>query len=624
MIRFNPSFALFVALAALSALADDKPKAETTAAGNDRITKLINQLGSDDFSAREKAQSELAQAGLEAYDALHAAQGNKDPEIALRARYLVRSMSVRWFTESDSPRVIAILKDYGDLQEAERRSRIDRLKGLDDRAGLQPLIRLARFESLDPLAKYAALQVIELGPPETAAEKTELNKNIATIVGASKRPSAQWLRLYGQTLFEPTATLAEWDRYIQAEHSVFDKTPDKSSREIVSDLYRYQINLLKGLNRDKDASAAIRRMFALQDGSAHELQELVDWLLHEQQWPLALELMQKFAMTVEENPRMLYRLAAVHQKSGDGQAADEAASKALALRPENFNEHLEIGHELELMPLLAPWAQAEYRQVIASAMPGTRPELFARLSLSELLHDRLQELAAAEALQPICDLMKKDENARAAIEQSGRSSERAVARMNYFYACNFHEQQNWAKEKEHLKLAAEADPKDADVLIAMYRLPEADEAWKAQTKEKIQAATAEFRRDVEQDKASLDSADNDGSRLGEMQGYAVSCNQYAWLVGNTFGDHPEAVKLSLESVRICRQLPELKTSLAGFLDTLGRAYHGAGDIANAVKSQSQAVELNPISGQIRRQLEFFQKEAKEKGIPLPAAEGTNK
>jgi hypothetical protein len=31
-----------------------------------------------------------------------------------------------------------------------------------------------------------------------------------------------------------------------------------------------------------------------------------------------------------------------------------------------------------------------------------------------------------------------------------------------------------------------------------------------------------------------------------------------------------------------------------------------------------AVELNPVSGQIRRQLEFFQKEAKEKGIVVPA------
>ena len=87
MIQFNPSWALFIALATLTALADDKPKAETTAAGTDRITKLINQLGSEDFSARERAQSELAQAGLEAYDALHAAQSHIDPEIALRARY---------------------------------------------------------------------------------------------------------------------------------------------------------------------------------------------------------------------------------------------------------------------------------------------------------------------------------------------------------------------------------------------------------------------------------------------------------------------------------------------------------------------------------------------------------
>ena len=41
---------------------------------------------------------------------------------------------------------------------------------------------------------------------------------------------------------------------------------------------------------------------------------------------------------------------------------------------------------------------------------------------------------------------------------------------------------------------------------------------------------------------------------------------------------------------------------------------GAGDIASAIKHQSEAVSLNPASGQIRRQLEFFQKEAKAPGI----------
>src|SRR5207249_1025615 len=127
------AFVISVALAADNAPPTAPEKEEARA---DRITKLIEQLGSDDFGAREKAQSELAQAGLEAYDALHAARSHHDPEIALRARYLVDSMRVRWFADTDSAKVVAILKDYGSLQseaqEPERRNRIDRLAGLED------------------------------------------------------------------------------------------------------------------------------------------------------------------------------------------------------------------------------------------------------------------------------------------------------------------------------------------------------------------------------------------------------------------------------------------------------------------------------------------------------------
>jgi hypothetical protein len=625
MTLFLRQFSIFgwliaIELALTAAQATDNPQPEATAADIDRIAKLIEQLGADDFGAREKAQSELAQAGLEAYDALHAAQSHHEPEVALRARYLVRSMSVRWFADNDSPRVVAILKDYGDLQEADRRSRIDRLKGLEDRAGVRPLIRLARFESLDPLAKYAALQIIDLGPPPTQVEKIELTKNINAIIGISKRPSVIWLRLFGKTLSEPTATLPDWRREIKAEHEVLEKNPDHTSREIVRDLYRYEVDLLQSLDRGETANDVVRSMFDLQDGSADQLQEMVDWLLFRKSWALALELMQKSSNIVDDNPRLLYRLASIHWNLKDNAQADAIAAKALAIRPENFNDHLVIAHELEDQPLLAPWAEAEYRQVIANAMLPSRPDSAARFALSELLHDRLKELPAAETLQPICDLIKKDENARMAIEQSGRSAEQVISRMNFFYACDFHERKNWAKEKEHLKIAAEANPKDADVLIAMYRLPEADETWKTMTKDKLQAAIAEFRGEVERTKAELDSAEGDDSRRSIQQGYAIDCNQYAWLVGNTFGDHQEAVRLSQESVRICRQLPEMKTNLAGFLDTLGRAFHGAGDVANAVKHQAMAVELNPVSGQIRRQLEFFREEAKQKGIEIPTSD----
>jgi tetratricopeptide (TPR) repeat protein len=119
---------------------------------------------------------------------------------------------------------------------------------------------------------------------------------------------------------------------------------------------------------------------------------------------------------------------------------------------------------------------------------------------------------------------------------------------------------------------------------------------------------------------TVEAADSEHSRADALRSFAVACNQYAWLVGNTIGDYQEAVKLSQESVKICQQLPEMKPSYAGYLDTLGRAYYGAGDVPNAVKHQAMAVALSPASGQIRRQLEFFQKEALDRGIALPDPE----
>jgi tetratricopeptide (TPR) repeat protein len=620
--RASVSLALTFCLAGALALALDNPPpgpSEKDEAANDRVGKLIEQLGSEDFGSREKAQSDLAHAGLEAYDALHAAQSHHDPEIALRARYLVRSMSVRWFADTDSPQVVNILKEYGDhLPEAERRARIDRLAALDDRAGVTPLIRLSRFETLDPVAKYAALQVMQLPPPENSAAQAELIKNINTIVASSKRPAAVWMRLYGQTLADLEAALPEWEQATQAEHAVWEKFPERTSREIVRDLYRFRIDLLNKARQEAAAGAAIRRTFALLDGSAEQLQEMVDWLMHREDWTTALEVMQRFDATVQENARLLYRLAATHDHLGANAKAEEAAHKALALKPESFNDHLEMGGRLKESPRLSKWAEGEYRLVIAGAMPGSRPDFAARFSLSEILHDQLKELPAAEILQPPCDLMQKDENAKQTCVQAQRDPDGVIARMHYFYACHHHEQGEWAKEKEQLKKAVDTNAGDADVLIAMYRLPQADEAWLNMTKEKIEATTAEYRRDVEEGRASIEASDGDHSRQEALRIYAIHCNQYAWLVGNTFGDHQEAVKLSQESVRISRSHPDLKTDLPGFLDTLGRAYFGAGDIPNAVKHQGMAVALNPDSGQIRRQLEFFKSEAKNRGIELPA------
>ena len=50
----------------------------------------------------------------------------------------------------------------------------------------------------------------------------------------------------------------------------------------------------------------------------------------------------------------------------------------------------------------------------------------------------------------------------------------------------------------------------------------------------------------------------------------------------------------------------------GFYDTLARCCFAKGDLDNAVKQQTKAAELEPHSGLIQRQLDFFRKKREEK------------
>src|SRR5262245_24546214 len=329
-----------------TAAADDAKSGSRPAEHEGRIGKLIEQLGAEDFAAREKAQAELGQLGLEAFDALHAAQNHHDPEIALRARYLVRSMSVHWFSESDSPEVVRILKGYGDLAEGERRNRMDQLANLESRQGIIPLCRLSRFETIDPLAKYAALKILDLDPPTDEAERAALAKAISGIMGNSKRPAAGWLRLFAGTLTDPASTLEKWDQATQDEHAALAKNPEKTSSEIVRDLYRFQVELLKRLKRDEEAINVTRRTFALLDGTAEQVQEVVDWLMQRKAWPVVLEVADKFSKTFFDNAQLLYCLAETQQQLGHADKAEEMAQKALALTPENLDEHVRIAYVL--------------------------------------------------------------------------------------------------------------------------------------------------------------------------------------------------------------------------------------------------------------------------------------
>jgi tetratricopeptide (TPR) repeat protein len=155
---------------------------------------------------------------------------------------------------------------------------------------------------------------------------------------------------------------------------------------------------------------------------------------------------------------------------------------------------------------------------------------------------------------------------------------------------------------EHLRRGIEANPTDADVLIAMYRVSDPGEPWRKEVTERIETAVKYFQDRIAEARGQIKELQRAG--VDEEQGavyrayLASGCNQLAWLVSNTQGDFREALRCSQESLQI---VPDE----AGFLDTLGRCYYALGDFENAVKHQARAVELEPHSGQLARQLELF-------------------
>jgi tetratricopeptide (TPR) repeat protein len=575
------------------------------AADDARISELIQRLGAEDFNDRERAQNELAELGLEAFDALHTAQNDNDPEISLRARHLVRSMNVRWFQDTDPPEAVKILRGYGDQPDGERKSRIDRLASLDNRQGIASLCRLARFETIDVLSKAAALKVMEQETIDNAAARDEMAKSIAAIVGNSKRPAATWLRLYARTLADPSEALADWDVATAAEQATMDKHPEKTSVEIVRDLFRWQVELLKRLGKDQEAVAVIRRTFKLLDGTPEQVKELIGWLIHAQKFEVVLEAAERFKTTFDESPELLYRLAETQRKLGREEEAKATAERALAIRPESPDEHLLVAIKLQDLGL-HEWSEREFRQIMKTTPAGQVLDFRARFYLSELLHDQARDREAGETLQPLCDLMDKDMGAKDICARAQRDPEGVYSRMHFFYSCSLVEEGKASEAESRLDKAVAQDPTDADALIALYRLPNQSPERKEKTKQLIEATAKQFRAKLEEYKAAAEQAPTEQFQTTYNIQVALMCNQLAWLVSNTLGDYDEAVRLSQRSL-------EIRPDYPGYLDTLGRCYYAKGDLENAVKYQSQAVKLDPHSGQIRRQLEFFKKELAAKG-----------
>ena len=593
---------LLLLLTAGVARADGADRRERNEQLQERIAMLIEALGSDQYATRERAQSELAQLGTVAFDDLLVARSHRDVEIAQRAEYLIERMKLTLLQPEDSPEVRRILGDYEDSNQSDRLARIARLALLDDWEGVEALCRLVRFDDADAVSKRAALEIMQQDRPDTPEGRERLAQRIESAIHFSRRPSADWALAYADLLRDPNGSLAAWEQIVDREWGEYQREPREQERQVLLDLVRWQVDLLREVERPDEAEAAMVRSLTLVEATAHKVLEAIDWFMDREAWPLIEQTYERFEETCQQSAIFRYRLAEVRLIQGRDGEAEQLASEALAVEPENLRMHGLLALQLRRRGLFE-WAEREYRYSIEQSQEGSVEDFRSRLLLAEMLHDQHRDLQAGQVLQPAVEALRTRE-AMAALQGLGRQPGDVIARMHYFYALHYAETEDREKQAEHLDIAVTNNSLEPDVLIALYQLAQEDESRRERTMEYIQVASGRLLSQMSmwEDRFQREEI---ASRSERYQIELASLyNQYAWLVANTEGDYVHALECSQQSLEY---FPES----GGFLDTLAHCHFALGDYEAAVRTQRRAIELEPHSGIMQQKLADFEQALRE-------------
>lgn len=564
-----------------------------------QIDRLIEELGSKQYVLRTQAKKQLQELGLDAFDALFAAKKNKDVEIRMTARYLLGRINFNWASINDSPEIQGILRGYDKRNASDRKNRIIRMSEIEGDGSVQALCRVARFEKTELLSKYAALMVIVRPRPVEFADRLNLSQIVDNAMGKSNRTSSDWLRTYAQTLIDPKQTVEIWETLSANEIELHESllNHDRTSRDLVGGLIRWRADLLLEVGLREAAEDAMYDFLELVDTSQPQIVDAVDWLIQRQAWTVIEAVEGKFPRSFESDGLLLYRIAEALFRQGKSQEAEQTAKRASSLLPEDPQGHIEAALRMHDRGFLK-WAENEYERAIDIAKSGSLPELEARFLLAEMLHDLQRDLKAAEVVKAIVDGMEADESIAQNVGNAHRRPADVRSQMHFYYALHYRSKSDTAKEMEHLTLGNESFPLDPDIVIAMFHVQNAPEDWKQAAHQRVEAAVGQFREEINELERLVSEADSERLRAQLNQQLGQSCNQLAWLVANTTGDFEEAIRYSHRSL-------ELRPESSSYLDTLGRCYFANKDYRNAVKFQKQAVELDPHSRLLKKQLKEF-------------------
>lgn len=572
---------------------------------------LIAELASPEFEVRRIAQERLQNLGLAGFDALLDAQFHPDVEVAHRARFILRSMAIEWFKESDPKDVKQILRGYGKSDPIDRRNLIDSLARLEEFRGAAALCRLSNYEFDPVLSKYAGLKIMQMDLSESPGAREQLIRTIEVHGRRSGRPASKWLVAYAEWLANPKAALDQWKTLVEEERRQFEQSSPNTSREMAGLLHLWYADALRSQSQTAPSLAVLREMLQFVEADDRQVRDAAVELIERNAHAEVDALAARFPELFNNNPHLCY----LHAESlnsrpppkGEAAAPEKIQTltdRATELAGESYLEHVNLAQFLKGRGQFQ-WWEKESRIVLEKVPPLSSEDIGTRKDLAELLGELQRFDDAADVLKPLAEEFAKG------VDDDPDAKE-VMARYHLHRARSAAQKRLYSEQKAQLKTAAEFNVQDADVLIDMYRVEDTDPAWAELTKSQIDAASKQFEELLKQLEGDMgDALGNEPFRLTTKERIALVNNQYAWLVANTTGDFDRALAQSKKSL-------ELIGPHSAFQDTLARCYYAKGDYANAVKFQRMAVKQEPHAPAMKRQLALFES-ALQKSANKPAA-----
>jgi len=530
-----------------------------------QIKQWVQQLGDESFLVRQRAETLLIRAGIQAYPELQRAKQSHDVEIVRRTEYVLSQIE-QTLRDTEHRETADWIQLYTGASDLASKARIiwylaDPIptyaeeKGFEKCEGLQTLCRLIRFE-------------------ESSALRLEVAKTLIASPPFSPMQRQKWYQHIQDNFFEPGEdelfqSLALYAKlWCDLNDASEKKTP--AFQERVREVSAKTLRLLE------------RPENSIQRGSS------VDILLH-------------------------YAVAELQDAAGLTDDRDQTVSQALAIQPQPMptseliqliggleeglamNEHLRVGRYLK-MQFRLHWARAHFRRVIETG--NILPRMLASVEAIRTAELSFDYALAAVLWDEHIEILNSPEYTKD--YDPSKQLLRAQKQKAYCLAEKAASEGNWAEVRDIFIQASvfplvSMDMMDMDLVILAYRLCSQLPDIESEFSDAVETSLKQMWQHIVLDYESLPAM------RGERA--PMIFNAAAWLLANTDGANTEGDYQS--ALTLVETALKSDPDNASYLDTLAHAYFLGGKIDEAISVQEEVVRLAPEAVIFRKALERF-------------------